>query len=422
MKNSITLITLLITTFLFSQNGINYKAVIKDNLGNVVANQNIEIQFIILEDATNVYQETHLPTTDANGIAIVNIGEGVVISGVFTDIDWGNDDHFLNVQIDTGSGLVDIGTTEFKAVPYALSSGDHPWLKNSNGIYTSNNNVGINSVNPSHTLDVRSSSQADPSGFNLSNSDKSRNLRFFSGSNAFPDPSTTWSPNHSLLFATYNDDTFTFNELMRISSDGNVGIKTVNPTQKLEVEGKIKIGDDSETPSAGTMRFIATTNTFEGFDGTQWIAFSSKQERSFIISRNTDYTIVSGFSNIPMNNVDLDIGNCVIDIGGNKFFRAPVSGRYQINGTINIKSASIIGGVDANLSIVTAGTSNFVERFVFTRTGNSTNETFSFATVLNLDSGEYVRISFGNSGSSTDPIVFGGNIMNAIKLSGFLIK
>ena len=107
----------------FSQNiGINYKALIKDSGGNVVANQNITLQFIIYEGVAltnNVYQETHSPMTDANGIVIVNIGEGTT-SDVFTNIDWGEDDHYLNVQIDTGSGLTDMGTTQFMAVPYAL--------------------------------------------------------------------------------------------------------------------------------------------------------------------------------------------------------------------------------------------------------------------------------------------------------------
>jgi hypothetical protein len=111
----------MVTFISFAQNGINYKAIVKDNSGNVVANQTIDVQFTILEDATNVYQETHTPTTDANGLIIVNIGEGTT-SDVFADIDWAADDHFLNVQIDTGSGLTDMGTTQFMAVPYALQA------------------------------------------------------------------------------------------------------------------------------------------------------------------------------------------------------------------------------------------------------------------------------------------------------------
>jgi len=120
MKFKLLLITFFLSiTCVFSQ-GINYKALIKDGGGNVVASQNITVQFKILQGGTNVYQETHTPTTDVNGIIIINIGEGSVNSGVFTNIDWGSDDHFLNVQINTGGGLTDMGTTQFMAVPYTL--------------------------------------------------------------------------------------------------------------------------------------------------------------------------------------------------------------------------------------------------------------------------------------------------------------
>lgn len=121
MKNNILFIlALIISAISIAQNGINYKALIKDADGDVAANQAVTIQFQILEDGTtNVYQESHTPTTDANGIAIVNIGEGTVDSGNFVAFNWGAAEHFSNVQIDTGAGLTDIGTTEFNSVPYA---------------------------------------------------------------------------------------------------------------------------------------------------------------------------------------------------------------------------------------------------------------------------------------------------------------
>jgi len=124
MKIRITFVlAVLLTSISFAQQGINYKALIKDDGGNVVASQNVDLQFIVYEGialTNNVYQETHASVmTDANGIVIVNIGEGTT-SDVFTDIDWGADDHYLNVQIDTGGGLTDMGTTGFKMVPYAL--------------------------------------------------------------------------------------------------------------------------------------------------------------------------------------------------------------------------------------------------------------------------------------------------------------
>ena len=116
------IISLLASTIIFSQSGINYKAIIKDGGGNILVSQAVDLQFIIYEGAAltnNVYQESHTTNTDANGIVIVNIGEGTT-TDVFTDVDWGNDEHWLNVQVNTGAGLVDLGTTQFMAVPYAL--------------------------------------------------------------------------------------------------------------------------------------------------------------------------------------------------------------------------------------------------------------------------------------------------------------
>lgn len=120
MKTILTLLFVALASVGFAQQGFNYKALIKDANGNVITNDLVEIQFQILQGAamTNVYQETHNPTTDANGIITVNIGEGTT-ADVFTDIDWGLDNHFLNVQINTGAGLIDMGTTQFMAVPYA---------------------------------------------------------------------------------------------------------------------------------------------------------------------------------------------------------------------------------------------------------------------------------------------------------------
>ena len=49
-KQIIILIALLISISTFAQQGINYKAVIKDGSGNLVANQEIDVKFSIIED------------------------------------------------------------------------------------------------------------------------------------------------------------------------------------------------------------------------------------------------------------------------------------------------------------------------------------------------------------------------------------
>ena len=46
----------------------------------------------------------------------------------------------------------------------------------------------------------------------------------------------------------------------------------MTPTQSLDVSGKIKIGNDSTSPDAGTIRF--TGSDFEGFNGTSWVSMT----------------------------------------------------------------------------------------------------------------------------------------------------
>ena len=56
---------------------------------------------------------------------------------------------------------------------------------------------------------------------------------------------------------------------------GNVGVGVVVPTQKLDIGGKIKVGNDATSPDAGTIRWTGTD--FEGYDGTQWQSLTSEE-------------------------------------------------------------------------------------------------------------------------------------------------
>jgi hypothetical protein len=127
MKKTISIVLLLfVTVGMYAQDGINYKALIKDNLGAVVASQTIDVKFTIIADTgpTNVYVETHTgATTDANGIVILTIGDGTS-SDTFADIDWSSDTHSLKVEMDIeqDASFLDMGTTQFMSVPYSLQA------------------------------------------------------------------------------------------------------------------------------------------------------------------------------------------------------------------------------------------------------------------------------------------------------------
>ncbi len=138
MKSKITILAALFSLLLNAQQGVNYKAVISEN-GAVIQNQIIAVYFTILEDGTtNVFEENHTVATDANGIIILNIGEGVVTSGDFTLVDWSKE-QFLKVEVNAGSGITNMGTTMFKAVPYALYA-----KKTEETVFTTTNNVTSN--------------------------------------------------------------------------------------------------------------------------------------------------------------------------------------------------------------------------------------------------------------------------------------
>ncbi len=149
LKQITFLLLILLSIKATAQQGINYKALIKDGGGNVIANENITVQFTILEGGGKVYQEIHNPMTDANGIIIINIGEGTPGFGLFSNIDWSTNDQELTVEIDTGSGLVDMGTSAFKNVPFAIQA------NNAETAVTALNVTGLEALNEGNGIGYR---------------------------------------------------------------------------------------------------------------------------------------------------------------------------------------------------------------------------------------------------------------------------
>ena len=56
----------------------------------------------------------------------------------------------------------------------------------------------------------------------------------------------------------------------------NVGIGTTNPTEKLDVNGGIKIGNSTNAAN-GTIRWNASKKDFEGFNGSNWVSLTGSK-------------------------------------------------------------------------------------------------------------------------------------------------
>ncbi|MHC1706734.1 MAG: FISUMP domain-containing protein [Bacteroidales bacterium] len=106
---------------------IKFQAVARDTSGNYIPNTQVNFQLSIIKDSQTgaaVYSETHTVVTNPIGIANLEIGKGIVVTGDFNDIDWGNGSYFLKTELDiTGeNNLSYVGTTQLVSVPYALYS------------------------------------------------------------------------------------------------------------------------------------------------------------------------------------------------------------------------------------------------------------------------------------------------------------
>ncbi len=127
-------IILLITTALLLSNatilaqapqGLNYQAVAYNASAVPVTNQLLGLRLSILDGSatgTLVYQETQNPTSDNTGLFSIVIGNGTVVSGTFSTINWGNGSKWLKTEIDItgGTNYLVMGTSQFMSVPYAL--------------------------------------------------------------------------------------------------------------------------------------------------------------------------------------------------------------------------------------------------------------------------------------------------------------
>lgn len=112
-------------TFAQAPQKMTYQAVVRNSSNNLVVSSPIGMRVSILEGSatgTPVYVETHTATTNTNGLATVKIGDGTVVSGTFSGIDWSTGTYFVKTETDItgGTNYSIAGTSELLSVPYAL--------------------------------------------------------------------------------------------------------------------------------------------------------------------------------------------------------------------------------------------------------------------------------------------------------------
>jgi uncharacterized protein (TIGR02145 family) len=137
-KEKITLVILILLSInIIAQGpaGFNYQAVIRDNSGDLITNQNVSIRISIRDVTANgtiLYRETHTALSNDFGLVNLIIGAGTPVSGNFEDINWGLNDKFLSIDIDPngGSSFIAMGTSQLLNVPFSIHAEESSGLVN----------------------------------------------------------------------------------------------------------------------------------------------------------------------------------------------------------------------------------------------------------------------------------------------------
>ena len=120
--------------------GIFFQAIARDQFTNPAKDRKIYVQSSIIQTSatgTKVLIETHQTTTDGSGVFSISVGKGTRTGGTVANLDkveWAKGPYYLNLKIsitpmapianwDYTKDWIDLGTSPFGTVPYALYSG-----------------------------------------------------------------------------------------------------------------------------------------------------------------------------------------------------------------------------------------------------------------------------------------------------------
>lgn len=129
MRKIFLILAVVLSTNLSAQapQKMSYQAVIRNASNNLITNTIIGMRLSILQGSefgAAIYVETQMPTTNTNGLASLEIGNGTVVLGTFSNIDWANGPYFIKTETDPNGGTAYsiTGISQLMSVPYALFS------------------------------------------------------------------------------------------------------------------------------------------------------------------------------------------------------------------------------------------------------------------------------------------------------------
>ena len=108
-----------------SPEGFNYQAVLRQSNGNISANNSVGIKIQLRLGSPSgsiIYAEKHFTTTNAQGLINIVIGNGQILQGNFSTVNWGTGPYYIKTFVDFsgGTNFQGFGSQQLLSVPYAL--------------------------------------------------------------------------------------------------------------------------------------------------------------------------------------------------------------------------------------------------------------------------------------------------------------
>ena len=172
-KIYLTLFALFTVSVIIAQTpqAFKYQAIARDEYGSILSSWEIGIRITILQgdrSGQEAYVEIHKVTSNMYGLINIVIGEGPALRGTFQDIGWGENRHYIKMEMDLNGGenYREMGTSQLYAVPYALYADQAGQIKRPESVLNdegSNGGTGNNSGagNRDGTVNSKVSSSGD---------------------------------------------------------------------------------------------------------------------------------------------------------------------------------------------------------------------------------------------------------------------
>ena len=204
--------------------------------------------------------------------------------------------------------------------------------------------------------------------------------------------------------------------LLPLAVLAQVGVNTSQPKQALDVNGKVGIGDDAKSPTAGTLRYNQSQDDFEGFDGKDWKSFTESSSDG-LPGTQPEY-ITARSSNLSPGNVITIYFETRED---NDRISTPGSGQYFLVTSINVMPNFFTFTAHRyalSFSPSSSPNSGFGDLDnSFRMTGNLSQQNFitSQTPILVIGPGEYLRVEASSANEAVVNLDLRGYLVNGLK-------